>query len=279
MKKSEETEKTLQNILISAALSETEARAFTFLVTHEGSFRASEISKRTRLNRTTLYSALNTLSEKGLVSQSDEDGILKFRGIEPHLLLNYLKKNKEKITQDIAKTEELLPALERARGQTERYRPNMQFFDGVDGIKQVYEDLIANNKEKKVFGFTGIHAVYKLMGEEWINHILRYRPAMGVKWYALAVESPESRNLYANDEKHLRETKFFPSDYNFEVELAAYDDKVAAISFAEDYPWAMIINDKKIADTIKEIFRYVNNTLPSPKEVGNASDKQTKTLS
>jgi sugar-specific transcriptional regulator TrmB len=173
MKKPEEPEKTLRDILLSAALSETEARAITFLVTHDGAYRASEIAKRTKLNRTTLYSALNTLSEKGLVSHSDENGILKFRGIEPHLLLNYLKKNKEKITQDIAKTEALLPALERARGKDERYRPNMQFFDGVDGIKQVYEDLIANNKEKRVFGFTGIHAVYKLMGEEWINHILR----------------------------------------------------------------------------------------------------------
>ena len=264
MKKPDETEKTLRDILISASLSETEARAFTFLVTHEESFRASEIAKRTKLNRTTLYSALNTLSEKGLVSHSDENGILRFRGIEPHLLLNYLKKNKEKVTQDIEKTQELLPALERARGITERYRPNMQFFDGVDGIKQVYEDLIANNKEKKVFGFTGIHAVYKLMGEEWINHILRYRPAMGVKWFAIAIDSPESRNLYANDEKHLRETKFLPAEYNFEVELAAYDDKVAAISFAEDYPWAMIINDKKIADTLKAVFRYVNETLPSP---------------
>jgi hypothetical protein len=89
---------------------------------------------------------------------------------------------------------------------------------------------------------------------------------MGVKWFAIAIDSPESRNLYANDEKHLRETKFLPAEYNFEVELAAYDDKVAAISFAEDYPWAMIINDKKIADTIKAVFRYVNETLPSPNE-------------
>ncbi|MBX9765445.1 helix-turn-helix domain-containing protein [Patescibacteria group bacterium] len=275
MKNNDTIEKTLKDILISAALSETEARAFTFLVTHEDSFRASEIAKRTKLNRTTLYSALNTLSEKGLVSHSDENGILRFRSIEPHLLLNYLKKNKEKITHDIAKTEALLPALERARGTGERYRPNMQFFDGVDGIKQVYEDLIANNKEKKVYGFTGIHAVYKLMGEEWINHILRYRPAMGVKWFAIAIDSPESRNLYANDEKHLRETKFLPAEYNFEVELAAYDDKVAAISFAEDYPWAMIINDKKIADTIKAVFRYVNETLPSPKSTDGETGTNT----
>lgn len=254
----------LKEILVNAGLSDTELNAFIFLLTHDSAHRASEISKRTRLNRTTLYGVLNSLMEKGLVSQSEEKGVMKFQAIQPHLLVNYLNRSREKLILSIKKAEELVPAIERARGQEQRYRPNMQFFDGVDGIKQVYEDLIANNKEKKVFGFTGIHAVYKLMGTEWINYILKYRPAMGVKWYALAVDSPESRNLYANDEKHLRETKFFPSDYNFEVELAAYDDKVAAISFAEDYPWAMIINDKKIADTIKEIFRYVNSTLPSP---------------
>lgn len=268
-------ENKLKSVLINAGLSETEVTAFIFLLTHESAYRASEISKRTRLNRTTLYGVLSTLTSRGLVSQSEESGVLKFKAIQPHLLVNYLDRNREKLVESIKQTEELVPSLERARGNTDRYRPNMQFFDGVDGIKQVYEDLISNNKEKQVFGFTGIHAVYKLMGEEWINHILRYRPAMGVKWFAIAVDSPESRNLYANDEKHLRETKFLPSEYNFEVELAAYDDKVAAISFAEDYPWAMIINDKKIADTIKSVFRYVNNTLPSPKELRGETAKSS----
>lgn len=259
------TEEKLESVLKSASLSDTEIKTFIFLLTHDAAFRASEVSKRTKLNRTTLYGVLNSLLERGLVSQSEENGVLLFRAIQPHLLANYLERGREKLTASIKEAERLLPELERARGQEERYRPNTQFFGGIDGIKQVYEDLIANNKEKKVYGFTGIHAVYKLMGQEWIDYILRYRPAMGVKWFAIAVDSPESRNLYVNDEKHLRETKFLPAEYNFEVELAAYDDKVAAISFAEDYPWAMIINDKKIADTIKSIFRYVNENLPSPK--------------
>lgn len=254
--------KGLEEILTSASLSETEARAFTFLISNDASFRASKIAKRTRLNRTTLYSALESLIQKGLVSQSEESGVRTFRSIEPALLVNYLKRAKEKLSSDIDKAQELIPNLERLRGRDARYRPNMQFFDGVDGIKQVYEDVIGSNKEKKVFGFTGIHAVYKLMGEDWINHILRYRPAMGVKWYALAVDSPESRELYKHDEKHLRETKFLPPEYNFEVELAAYDDKVAVISYAEDYPWALVMHDKKIAETIKSVFKYVSDTLP-----------------
>jgi hypothetical protein len=79
---------------------------------------------------------------------------------------------------------------------------------------------------------------------------------------ALAVDSPESRELATHDKEQLRVTKFLPASYKFDVELGAYDDKTFILSFAEDHPWAMIISDKKIAETMKALFRYIDSTLP-----------------
>ena len=79
--------------------------------------------------------------------------------------------------------------------------------------------------------------------------------------------------MSTHDKEQLRVTKFLPPAYNFDIELASYDNKTAIMSFAEDHPWAMIIEDKKIAETIKSLFRYIDSTLPLPEQLGTTGDK------
>ena len=259
-------DQSLIEALQDTGLHEAEVKVFVFLLQHDSGLRVTDIARRLRMNRTTLYGILKSLTAKGLISSSEKRGVLLFQSIQPHLLVDYLERARERLAKNIKKVEELVPAITSIRNQEERYRPNIQFFDGAEGIKQAYEDLVRNNKEKLVYGFTGIQAVYKLMGMDWIGYILKKRPAMGVKWLALAVDSSESRELSTHDKEQLRVTKFLPASYNFDVEMGSYDDKTFIISFAEDHPWAMIISDQKIAETVKALFRYIDNTLPE-KEV------------
>ncbi len=258
----QKTSDVLKMALTGAGFNEGEVRALLFLIAHDAPLRATEIARRMKVNRTTLYGLLNSLIEKGVVSSSEKRGVLMFQSVEPRFLIDYLKRAESAQSKNLKKAEQLLPELEKQRSQEERYRPHIQFFDGTEGIKQVYEDLVRNNEEKTVYGFTGIHAVYNLMSMDWIEYILEKRPKMGVKWLALAVDSPESRELQRLDKEQLRVTKLLPDSYNFEIELAAYDDKTAIMTFAEDHPWGMIIKDKKIAETVKSLFRYVDSTLP-----------------
>ncbi|MBY0110887.1 helix-turn-helix domain-containing protein [Patescibacteria group bacterium] len=253
---------TLKEALTGAGLSETEIRVFTFLLQHEAGLRVSDIARRTRLNRTTLYGILNSLTEKGIVTSSEERGVLRFQSIHPRSLVDYLERAQERLARNAKKVADIIPDITRIREQEEQYRPKMRFFDGSEGIKQAYEDLVRENKEKLVYGFTGIHAIYNLMGMDWIDYILKRRPSAGVKWLALAVDSAKSREMSVYDKEQLRVTKFLPKEFDFDIELAAYDDKMFIVSYAEDHPWAMIITDQRIADTIKALFRYIDSTLP-----------------
>ena len=231
----------LSKALEGAGLNEGEIKTFLFLIAHDVGMRASEIARRVKMNRTTLYGIVNSLLDKGLVSSAEKSGVLFFQAIQPHLLIDYLERTNDQQGKNIKKVNELVPAILRERNQEERYRPNIRFFDGTEGIKQGYEDLIRNNKEKLLYGVTGIHAVYNLMSMDWIDYVLEKRPALGVKWLALAVDSPESRELSKHDKEQLRATKFLPPSYNFEIELASYDNKTAVMTFADYHPWGMII--------------------------------------
>lgn len=259
----QKTDETLTEALHDTGLDEVEIKTFIFLLRHDVGLKVSDIARRLKLNRTTLYGILKTLVDKGLVSSSEKRGVLLFQSIEPHRLVDYLERARERLAKNIKKIEDLVPAITSLRNQEERYRPNIKFFDGTEGIKQAYEDLIRNNKEKLVYGFTGAHAIYNLMDMDWIDYVLEKRPLMGVKWLALAVESPWARKMSESDATQLRVTKFLPPEYNFDIELAAYDDKAFIVSFAEDHPWAMIISDRKIAETVKALFRYIDSTVPA----------------
>jgi sugar-specific transcriptional regulator TrmB len=258
----DKTNEVLVEALADSGLNETEVRVFVFLLQHEIGLRVSDLARKIRLNRTTLYGILSSLSEKGLVSSSEQRGVLLYQSIQPHLLVDYLGRMQERLARNAKRVAAIVPEISRIRSQEERYRPRMKFFDGAEGIKHAYEDLVRNNKEKVVYGFTGIHAIYNLMGMDWIDYILKKRPSMGIKWLALAVDSPISREMSKYDKEQLRVTKFLPPEFNFDIEIAAYDDNAFIVSFAEDHPWAMIITDKKIAETIKALFRYIDSTLP-----------------
>jgi sugar-specific transcriptional regulator TrmB len=261
----DDTKTSLQAILKSIGLSDFEMRVFIFLLESGRSVRATEIARKTRLNRTTLYGVLKSLTNKALVTSSEDHGVLHFASIEPHLLVNYVERLKESLTKQAGRIKDILPSLEAKRAPTERYRPRMQFFDGTEGIEQAYEDTLYNNKEKKLFGFSGYQAVYNLMSTDWIDYYLKKRPLVGVKALIVAANNPTAQEISTHDEEQLRETKFLPPDFNFDIELLTYDNKTMVVSFAEDHPWALIITDEKIAETIKALFSYIDSTLPSYK--------------
>ncbi len=257
----------LKETLVDLGLSETETKVFTFLVLQDVGLRATEIALRTHLNRTTLYGVLKALVSRGLISMSELRGVQVFQAIQPHLLVDYIERTREKLASNIKRVRDMVPTMNSIRTNQEGYRPLIKFYDGTEGIKQVYEELMVNNKEKLIYGFTGAQAAWQLMSMDWIEYIFKKRPAMGVHWLAISVDSPVMREAATHDKEHLRTTRFLPAHYHFDVELAAYDDKTLIMSFASEHPLAIQITDKNIAETVKSLFRYVDDTLkakPTP---------------
>ena len=258
----QDTKSKLSEILTNIGLSGSETKVFSYLLRQAEGLKAVSIAKRVQLNRTTTYSILKSLIAKGLVSSSEEYGVLRYQALDPRLLPGYIEREKERLSATAKRYQKLIPELVSNREPEERYRPSIQFYDGTDGIKQVYENILTESAEKKVYGFIGTEALFKLIDEDFIDYYLRKRTAKGVRWFTHATESAESRRLVRRDTVELRDTKLLPSPYKFDIELASYDDTTIIISYAEDHPLGIVIRDKKIAETIKTLFRYIDSTLP-----------------
>lgn len=247
----------LRNVDVSAS----EAAVFLALLQSSDALRVTDIAKKTKLNRTTAYGLVKSLAKKGLLSSVEENGILRYRSIQPHLLTDYIERHKEKLAADMKRVKDALPLINAERIKRVRTYPAVQYFEGVEGIKQAYEDTIRNNKGKALYGFMGTDAIVKLMEPPWPSYYIGQRVEHGVRAYTVAIDTPSSRQYKKFDEQQLRVIKLLPPGYDFEIELAAYDDKVLITSFSQDHPLSVMIEDEKIAQLMVQLFKYIDSTL------------------
>ncbi len=254
-------QKELHGALANVGLSSSETVVLLALLQSSKGIRATELAKKTKLNRTTLYGVAKSLIEKGLASSVEERGVLRYHSIQPDLLVNYIEQAKERLVQDAERIKKALPILNAQRSGEGRSYPTVQFFEGVEGIKQAYEDTIQNNKHKVMYGFLGTDAVLRLMDPAWLIYYITKRVHLGVKAFTIAIDTPSSRHYKGYDGKQLRTTKLLPPGYDFEIEVVAYDDKVLITSFSEDHPLSVLIEDEKIAQLMVALFRYMDSTL------------------
>ena len=251
----------LAETLSDIGLSSSEAKVFTFLLQFQGTQRVSTIARQTRLNRTTLYGILKVLLERGLVSSVEERGVLTYRSIEPASLLEHIERLREKLSQSARKVTSTVSFIEKVRSQSLGSFPSIQLFDGIEGIKQAYGDTITHNPSKEVYGFTGTQAIYDAFDVEWVRAYLVRRTKAGLKWRTIATNSPQSFSLKERDKTESRVTKILPKGYEFEIEIATYENKVLIASFSKDHPLALLIEDERIARTMRELFCYIDSTL------------------
>jgi sugar-specific transcriptional regulator TrmB len=226
-----------------------------------GPMLVAAIAKATKLNRTSTYDLVHELSGLGLVTRVKKEGAERYQAIDPELLPAYLERRREVLEESKRQLSELLPQLKllRSRGKS---ITRVQYFEGVEGIKQAYEGTITNNHSKVMYGFLGTDAVVRLMDPSWPPYYIGKRVAQGVKAYTIAIDTPSSRHYKGIDEKHLRVTKLLPPGYDFEIELVTYDDKVLITSFSQEKPLSVLIEDEKIAELMIALFKYMDSTLP-----------------
>lgn len=242
----------LKKALETIGLNKNETSVMLVLLENNPMFVAS-IAKAAKLNRSTAYGVLKLLADKGLASSIKKEGIVRYQSIAPDQLPGYIERRRDALAETKQRVAEMLPQLKllRAKGTA---LPRVQFFEGKEGVKQAYEDTIENNKGKILKDITGVDTAMVSLGEEWVNYYWRKRVKSGVKCVCLAPEGEWAGKIKADDEKHLRTTKFLPAQYGFNAELALYDNKVGIFSYAQENPIALIIEDATVSDMMQKLF-------------------------
>ena len=222
----------------------------------EGLF-VHEITKQTKMNRSTVDVVLKRLIEMGFMSKVKVGSRYKFIAQSPESILF-----KQEATLEEFKT--ILPVLSRLGA--DKTQTEIRFFEGKDGIREIYDDVLlqlkfAEGERRQLVGFDiGPHlsTVFPDIQKKFIDKRIRMKI-----WYkGIVPQSAVGKNEYAALEKDLRQVKFVDDKkFPFKVNFQAYADSVHICSTSKPYG-GVIIKNRNIADSMRALFNLTWGLLP-----------------
>lgn len=236
----------LQHIIQSVGLESHEAKLY-LIGLQIGAEPASEYAKKAKFNRVTTYNHLEDLVKRGIFSTIRKKRGKVYEPISPDKLSVEARKNVESL-------ERVLPDLKAMMGKHHR-TPRVRYFEGADGIREVYEDTLT--AEGELFNFANSEIVRQFWKEYDIEYV-KQRVKKGIYLKGIAPDDDAGRKVQGKDKESLREIRLVSvKDFPITNEINIYDNKVAIVSFSEDESelFGVIIESKEVADTQKQIFQ------------------------
>lgn len=202
-----------------------------------------DIAEKAGVKRTTGYSVLSYLVNRGVVAKTKVKGRTRFVSEPPQRLLTLINE----LEQGIKKS---LPELEAIYNKKEA-KPKITFFEGKQAVQQVYDDTL-NEKPAEILEWN-TNAYFEGKAEVDPDYIgKRIKLGIRAKRIAGAGSIWDTKHRYL-DEKELSQTLILPKEiFNPQVEVNIYNNKVALLNYAESM--SVIIESKPIADAMRQAY-------------------------
>jgi sugar-specific transcriptional regulator TrmB len=235
----------MENVLQELGLNEKEAKIYLTLC-KEKICNASKIAKITKINRTTVYLELEHLVNLGLTSYVIKESKRYYQASPPEKLLQMLELKKEKIRS-------IIPDILALKGKEETFK--IEIYEGKEGLKTLYQDIMNTSKEVCSFGVTG--KAFEVLKFEF-PHIIKKFLEKGLQARYLA--NHDSKTLLSALPQKNVNIKYLPKKYYSDVSTIIYGEKVAIQSLTGDNIYVIVIKDKTLCKGYKSYFEFMWNS-------------------
>ena len=233
--------------LLALGLSNRETNVYLALL-DIGRGTVTEITRKAGINRTTGYDILDTLASKGFVSISGKEPKQEYAAESPEKILSYLEEQQQAASKKLETAKQFIPQLKSLHNI--KSRPKVRYYEGVDGLKEVYEDTLKSKEDLRSLALVD-EAENAL--ESYFPKYYQRRAAKNIHIRAIFPESPGAHHLKAKDNIEKRKSLILPDNkFDLKPEINVYDNKVMIASWREKL--GIIIESKEIADAMKQLF-------------------------
>jgi len=230
------------NALINLGFEAKEAKIYLALL-ELGQASILGISRKSKVNRASIYYIIEKMKQKGVVTQIKKRGTDYFMPLDPDLMYQQQRKN-------LKEFHEVIPELKSMVNQS-GLKPMVRFFEGIEGIKAVYADTLTSKTE--IINYANSQDVRKYWPEYDTEYVAE-RASKKIHLRGIAPDDEYGRAVKKDDKKTYRNIRLIDSKkLNFKNEIKIYDHKIAMISFSKNL-FAIIIESEALADTQRSIF-------------------------
>lgn len=231
-------------ILKSLGLLDSEIK--TYLAALEnGAGTAVDLAKLAKLSRQAIYTAIESLTERGIMTSVEHGKKRLYAAEDPEKLLAYARRREAEMKEHIKDLERSVPELKLQIGGE---RPVVRMFEGREGILAMVEDF-KNTRAKISHEITDSDAMYTVIRPEDLAPLRKELANVGTKITGLYTNAVSKKR--PNVDRYI-----LPKDARgFKTNLTVYDDKIALITFSGKMH-SVLIESKEFADTLRILFRF-----------------------
>jgi len=234
----------LDKTLEKAGLRRNEIRAYLYLLEH-GTSTPPQIARSTKIARPNLYSSLQTLKDRGLISEQRKGSRKTYIAVDPSVLVQTLEHQTEEMRQ-------ILPDL-RGLYAAQTNKPVIKYYEGTEQVKEIFYEML---ETKNVYGVASTKKLYDALGWDFFTTYIKKMKDRGIVLHDILTEDSSTTSAQTPIKllKGLYDARILPKGTeNLAVDILVWDDKVALIS-TEAPIFGTLIKNQAIASVLKIMF-------------------------
>lgn len=205
-----------------------------------------EVAKKTGIKRTTAYDLIEDLIRLGYVAEARKGKRRMFIAEDP---LSLISKSERKLS-DI---KEIVPAL-LAINSKAIPKPAIRFYDGVEGVRNIMEELLAMRGKEQLY-WSSISDLVDFFGHRYMQQWVKRRIHRGIWSRALLTKKSRVPDIYLqSNAQSLREIRYLPKGFALDGVLCIFDSKVAYISSQQE-SFGFVIESDEFSKVMRLIFQ------------------------
>lgn len=234
-------------MLSDIGLNRWESRTYIALL-RLGSTTTGPLVKKCGVPQSKIYSVLESLNKKGLVSYVIKGKIKHFQASDPEIILSILKDKERKI-------EESLPALKLLASSSEN-KQNVEVYEGIKSIVNLFINLIETApRGTDWYGFNIGEEVKKEKIKLFWNRIgtLRYKRGLNVKIMANIKDKELYETTFTERMKDIKKIIRY-SKQLFPASTVLFRDKIIILNLLSENETAIVITSLDLIQCYKDFF-------------------------
>jgi len=241
----------LITLLQNFGLNEKQAELYLALL-QLGTADIQTVVDTTNFKRTTAYSVLEILIEKGLVHLEDKDSNRIYYAENPKKLTHLLAEENKRLLDRQKTLIEAIPELT-SLYNAKLSKPRIHLYEDISGIKKIYEEMLMIKSGSEILSFESATLMKGVLLDIWMQDYTTKRLAKNISHRAIVEDSKFAKELQSNDKKENRQTLILPKDkFPLTNEINIFGNKIAIINFKELV--GVIIESADVTNTNKSIF-------------------------
>lgn len=244
---SKKAKDSLIKFLEDFGLSENEARVYSASLAL-GTSTIQRIAFQADLKRTTVYSIIESLRQKGLMNVVIDGLKKKYSSQDPERLETLLEERKRKLKEFMPG----LSALFNMKGSS----AVIKYFEGLNAVKQVYETMIKDMRPKDDYMVIANQDKWLSLDEEYFRDFTARRAKMDINIRMLFTEGEKAREWKKYEKNYNCRVKILPKDVAFSVDIVITPQKMVIQPLSAPI-MAIVIENENVVKMQQEIFEIL----------------------